>query len=97
MVEFAARRLYQERGGEVAMIALHSELVTDDVEGYLSAYDYVLPFGLDENGAIIASFGGSTVLPQTVVIDPHGVITYNSTSSMTYDKLAELVQKAQAD
>ena len=86
--------VYREYGEEIAVIALHSDLVTDDVDAYLSAYDYQLPFGLDADGSIIASFGGSTMLPQTVIIDKNGVITYNAVGSMTYEKLVGLIEES---
>ena len=79
---------------EVSVIAIHSQLVTDDVEGYLSGYDYSMPFGLDETGSVIASFGGSTMLPQTVVIDGNGIITYNVVGSLTYEMLEGLIAEA---
>ena len=87
-------QLYREYGQDVAVIALHSQLVTDDVEKYLANYDYALPFGLDADGGIIASFGGSTMLPQTVVIDKNGVITYNAVGSMSYEKVKVLVEES---
>lgn len=80
---------------EVAIVAIHSELVTDDVEGYLAGFDYRLPFALDETGEVITSFGGSTMLPQTIVIDREGVITYNAVGSVTYARLESLLRAAQ--
>ena len=76
------------------MVAVHSELVTDDVEGYLAKFDYRLPFALDESGSVIKSFGGSTMLPQTVVIDANGIITYNTVGSVTLEKLEALLAEA---
>lgn len=86
------QRTYPE---EVAIVAIHSELVTDDVTGYLASFDYQLPFALDETGGVIAAFGGSTMLPQTIVIDAEGVITYNAVGSVTYAKLEHLLREAQ--
>jgi thiol-disulfide isomerase/thioredoxin len=86
--------LYRKFGEEVEVIALHSNMVTDDVEGYLSQFDYQMPFALDESGQIIASFNGSTMLPQTVVIDADGIITYNAVGSVTYEMLEKLVSEA---
>lgn len=86
--------LYQKYGDALAVVAIHSDLVTDDVEGYLAKFDYQMPFALDETGAIIKSFGGSTMLPQTIVIDANGVITYNAVGSLTYEKLENLFQAA---
>lgn len=81
---------------DVAIVAIHSELVTDDVEGYLSGFDYQMPFALDETGDVITSFGGSTMLPQTIVINSNGVITYNAVGSVTYAKLESLLRAAQS-
>lgn len=81
---------------DVVIVAIHSELVTDDVEGYLSGFDYQLPFALDETGKVITSFGGSTMLPQTIVINADGVITYNAVGSVTYAKLESLLAAAQS-
>ena len=56
------------------MIAQHSQLVTNDVEEYLSQFDYQVPFGLDTTGEILLSFNGSTMLSQTVVIDTNVIM-----------------------
>lgn len=79
---------------DVAVVAIHSELVTDDVDAYLARFDYQIPFALDETGDVIAAFGGSTMLPQTVVIDENGVITYNAVGSVTLEKLLSLLPPA---
>ncbi len=87
--------LLANHADEVVIVAIHSELVTDDVEGYLSGFDYQLPFALDETGGVITSFGGSPMLPQTIVINSDGVITYNAVGSVTYAKLESLLRAAQ--
>ena len=83
--------VYRAQGDSVAVVAIHSSLVTDNVEKYLAQFDYALPFALDETGGVIASFGGSTMLPHTVIIDKNGVIIYNATGSLTPEKLNELL------
>ena len=82
---------FQKNHPEVKIVALHSNLVTDDVMKYLSNYDYEITFGIDETGEVIKSFGGSTMLPHTIVINENGVITYNSVDSITYEKLESLI------
>ncbi len=77
------------------MVAIHSDLVTDDVEAYLANYDYQLPFALDETGSVIQSFGGATMLPQTIVIDANGIIVYNAVGSVTYEVLENLLSQAE--
>ena len=89
--------LFRDAGEETALVAIHSDLVTDDVEGYLAQYDYALPFALDETGAVIQAFGGSMMLPQTVVISPRGVITYNAVGSVTPELLRSLLKEAQTE
>lgn len=84
-------RLFLEKNGELEIVAIHSSLVTDDVEAYLSKCDYSMPFAHDQSGDIISSFGGSTMLPHTVIIDPEGIIVYNSTGSLSYEKLESLL------
>ena len=79
---------------DVAVLAIHSDLITDDPVEYLSHFDYGFPFAVDEGGEVIASVGGSTMLPQTVVLDRTGVVTYNQVGSVTYEALEELVAAA---
>ena len=86
--------LAREHADDVAVLAIHSDLITDDVMEYLSHYDYSMPFAVDETGEVIASLGGSTMLPQTIVLDRYGVVIYNQVGSMTYEALTELVEAA---
>ena len=55
-----------------------------------------MSFAVDEGGQVIASVGGSTMLPQTVVLNAHGEVIYNRVGSVTYEALEELVEKAQS-
>ena len=84
-------QLYRQYEGQIAMAVIHSNLITDDVEAFLSRFDYRMPFALDETGEVIQSFGGSTMLPQTIVIDQTGKIVYNQVGSVTYETLEALV------
>ena len=86
--------IYRKYGGDVVVVAIHSDLVTDDVQAYLDKFDYQMPFALDETGGVIKSFGGSTMLPQTIVVDANGVITYNAVGSVTLAKLESLLEAA---
>ena len=88
--------LYQAHRDDVAVLAVHSDLVTDDVAQYLSKFDYAFPFAMDETGSVIAALGGSTMLPQTIVINGTGVVTYNQVGSVTYEKLETLVNEAKS-
>lgn len=86
--------IHNQYGNDVSVVAIHSDLVTDDVEGYLSNFDYMMPFALDETGEVIKLFGGSMMLPQTVIIDERGVITYNAVGSLTFEKIEALIGKS---
>lgn len=86
--------IHKKYAGDVYVVALHSNLVTEDVQAYLDKTEYTFPFGLDKTGEIIQSFGGSTMLPQTVVIDKNGVITYNAVGSVTLESLEALIAQA---
>lgn len=84
-------RLQRAHPDEVAVLALHSELVTEDVKAFLSAFDYEIPFAVDTDGSLTAALGGSTVLPQTLIVDPTGIVRYNKVGSLDDAKLQALV------
>ena len=84
------QKLYETYGDDVAVVALHSDLVTDDVDAYLAGFDYTIPFALDDSG-VVAAYGGSAMLPQTIVLDRTGVVVYNQVGSVTYEALESLV------
>ena len=84
-------QLWENYPDDVALVAIHSSLVTDDVPSYIEEMGYEIPFALDETGAVIASLGGSTMLPQTVVLDREGTIVYNRIGSVTYEDLEQWV------
>lgn len=85
------QRLYDACGDQIALVAIHSDLVTDDVQTFLDREGFTLPFALDETGDVIKSLGGSTMLPMTVILDKDGKITYNKVGSVTYSLLESLV------
>lgn len=84
-------RLSAAYGQDVAVVAIHSDLVTEDVPAWLASRSYTLPFALDETGDVIRAFGGSAMLPQTVIIDRQGVIVSNRVGSVDYAALEALV------
>ena len=50
-----------------------------------------------EEGGVIELVGGSTLLPQTLVINAHGEVVYNQVGSVTLSVLEELVAEAQGN
>ncbi len=86
--------LQEAHPDDVAVLAIHSDLVTEDVGAWLAAHDFGIAFAVDESGEAVSALGGSTVLPQTVVVNPWGEVTYNQRGSVTYSSLEELVAEA---
>ena len=87
-------RLLRERGDGVAVLALHTPPVTADVAAYLADYSYFMPFAVDEDGNLAELLGASTVLPQTIILSPDGVVTYNQAGSLRYEELCALTDRA---
>ena len=87
-------RLLRERGDTVAVLALHSPPVTADVDAYLADYAYTMPFAVDGDGSLAELLGASAVLPQTVILSPDGVVTYNQAGSLSYEELCALADRA---
>ena len=85
-------QIHRKYGEDVIVIAIHSDLVTDDVEDYLLNYDYLMSFALDTTGDVISSFGGALMLPQTVIVDEDGIIVYNAVGSLSLEKLEALLR-----
>lgn len=85
-------QIHQEYGDAIDVIAMHSDMVTDDVQAFIDAERLDLMFALDETGNVIKSLGGSTQLPMTVVVDQNGKIVYNQVGSVTYEKLKSLIE-----
>lgn len=83
-------QLAQERP-DVDVVAVHSSLVTEDVEKWLAKNNIDLNFALDETGDVIGAFGGDEMLPRTVVVDADGVIVYNRAGSVTYEELIRIL------
>ena len=84
-------RLQREYGDRVSVVAIHSNLITEDVQAFLDAHGWQLPFAQDPDGGVIAALGGSTMLPMTVILDAQGVIVYNKVGSVTYEQLESLI------
>ena len=86
---------YREHGDDVAMLAVHSSIVTDEPESYLADKGYSIPFALDtEDDRIWGIVNGSSTIPQTIVLDRDGVVIYNRKGSITPEMLDVLYEQA---
>lgn len=87
--------LYREHEGDVAVLAVHSSIVTDDPAAFLADKGYEMPFAVDgEDNALWTVVNGSSTLPQTIVLDRNGVVIYNQQGSVTAEVLETLYEQA---
>ena len=87
--------LCEAHGGELAVIAVHPSLVTDDPREYLEDKGYAMLFATDDNeDTVVNIVGGTGTLPQTVVLDRGGKVTYNDIGSVTPELLQALYEDA---
>lgn len=89
-------RLRAEHPEELTVLAVHTPPVTADVAEYLSGFSYSIPFAVDEDGSLSAALNAADVLPQTVILSPEGVVTYNQAGSLDYETLLELFEAAKS-
>ena len=88
--------LLQEKE-DVAVLAIHSSLVTDDPAAYLAGRGYVIPFTTDsEDERLFKIVNGSAALPQTIVLNRSGQVVYNKVGSVTKEALEGLYAAADA-
>ena len=91
--------LYKAHEGDIAMLALHSDIVADDPQEYLDEFgkDWVMPFAVENEDEVIWDLvGGTTAMPQTIVLNRKGEVIYNQRGSVTPEMLATLYEQASA-
>ncbi len=89
---------YHEHEGDVAMIAIHPNMVTEDVGEYLQDQDWDISFVIDdENNSLFNIVNGSLALPQTIVLNKKGEVIYNKVGSVTPEILEQLYNHALGD
>ena len=86
--------LYTAHEGDIAMIAVHSKLVTMDPVAFLADKDFTMPFATDTDDAVNSIVGGTGTLPQTIVLNRRGEVIYNQIGSVTPEVLAALYDEA---
>ena len=88
---------YREHMDDIAILAVHSSIVTDEPDEYLSDKDYAIPFALDtEDDYVWQIVNGASTLPQTIVLDRNGIVIYNQKGSVTPEMLTALYEQASA-
>ena len=89
--------LYKAHEDDIAMLALHSDIIADDPAEYLAEFgsDWDLPFAIeDEDETIWDLVGGTTAMPQTIVLNRRGEVIYNQRGSVTPEMLETLYAQA---
>ena len=86
--------LYAAHEGDIAMIAVHSKLVTADPVAFIADKGFAMPFATDTDDAVNAIVGGTGTLPQTIVLNRKGEVVYNQIGSVTPEVLASLYDEA---
>ena len=85
--------------GDVEVLAVHSSLSKDDIAEYLSdkGWDNIL-FAKDTADKLVWDIvGGSSTIPQTIVLDRNGTVIYNHVGSVTPELLESLYSQASAE
>ena len=87
--------LYREHEGEVAVLAIHSSLTTEDPAEFVSGRGWDISFCVDsEDDELWSLVDGSSTLPQTIVLNRRGEVVYNQKGSVTPEMLAALYDLA---
>lgn len=87
--------LYDEHGDDIAVLAVHSSQVVTDVNEFVGEMKWSVPVCVDDaDGTIFGIVGGSSMLPQTIVLDREGRVIYNQTGSVDREKLERLYEEA---
>ena len=88
--------LYKEHGDDIAMLAAHSSIVTDDPAEFLKDKGWEIPFTVDTDDDLLWKIvNGSSTLPQTIVLDKDGIVVYNQKGSVTPEMLEALYEQAE--
>lgn len=87
--------LYMAKEGDIAMLAVHSSMVIKDPADFLADKGLNLPFAVDSEENLIWNItGGSSTLPQTIVLNRRGEVIYNQQGSVTPEMLEVLYEQA---
>ena len=90
--------LCREHPDDLAVLAVHSSVVTDDPAAFLEGRDLRLRFAVDTADDLVWNLvNGSSALPQTIVLSRSGEVIYNEKGSVTPEMLAALYLKAAVD
>ena len=89
----------KENYPDVEILAVHHKAGANKARDFLAGKGWdQLDFALDsKEKGILPLLNASDAMPQTIVINAQGIVTYNAQTPLTYDKLKELYLAARAD
>ena len=82
--------------GDIEILAVHNSMSKDDIPAYLADKGWdKLHFALDTEDKLVWNIvGGSSAMPQTIVLDREGKVIYNQVGSVTPELLESLYAQA---
>jgi len=87
------QKVYEEYGDTISVIAIHTNIVTDDIEEFVVNEGYTLPIGFDGDGTAFNAAEGTNLIPQTVVLSKDGIVAYNIYDSVSYERLIDIIEE----
>ncbi len=88
-------KLRDEHKDDIAILAVHPNLTTEDVGEYVKEKGWDIQFTIDdENESLFNIVNGSTALPQTIVLNRKGEVIFNRVGSISFEDLERLYEEA---
>ena len=87
------QKLQDDYGDRIAVAAIHSGMIVDDVQKFMEREGLTILCGQDPDGSVFKALGGSVMLPVTVILDGEGRIVCSRTGAVTYQFLKEQVDQ----
>lgn len=89
--------LYSEHKDDIALVAVHNSIIDDDPAAFVENKGYTIPFAVDgDDNAVWKAVGGTSSMPQTIVLDRNGIVIYNKRGSVDKALLDSLYEQASA-
>ena len=92
---------YTKREDEKAVLVgitrMHEGVDAKKMQEYLDEFgkDWVMPFAVENDDEVIWDLvGGTTAMPQTIVLNRHGEVIFNQRGSVTAEMLEKLYEQA---
>ncbi|MCR4675899.1 MAG: 4Fe-4S binding protein [Sphaerochaetaceae bacterium] len=89
--------LYDKYEGEIEILMLHSDIITDDPEDFVQerGKNWKMRFAVETDDEVLWDLlGALSALPQTVVLNRYGEVIYNQCGSVTPELLQTLYEQA---